>query len=291
MKSPDLEPILLIAPDAGYDWQAKTVRELSALLRPVILSGSVTYEDATRILRERTFGAAVFLGHGTRDGIVVQAAAPNAEPGSMSAQTLIPRDSLPTLMRLAGVRLVVLASCQSAEVGLWIAEHTGAMVIATVGELGARDAYETLLTFAQMLARGMSVQEAFASAQSSQAWRMFGGSKPANGDALALHVLRAVDMAVAPLRDQIHELERRMDARMDKMEERSGQMDARIAPREPTRYRAYLFGIWLMFTPTLLYLYEVRAMLEMSPATAAFLIVAGWSIGALVVSYGQGWIR
>lgn len=294
--SDSVQPMVLIAPDAEFDWQTKTVRELSALLRPQIVDGHVTYDDMTHTLREQNGGSAWILGHGTREGIVVFEADPSATPGSMATQTLLQADTLVRLVRGSGIRLLVLATCQSADLGWWINEQTGAIVICTLGEIGMRTAYESLVLLAQMLARGMAVRDAFDAAAPSQLhgeqkWRLFSSESATNGDRMTLHILRAVDMATAPLREQIEQLSRRMDQRMDSLDKRVEAMDARVAPRNSTRYRAYLLGLWLFMTPIVLLMPEVRQALGISALVTLSILFAAWSLGATIVSYGQGWIR
>lgn len=287
----DLHPVLLIAPDTGYDWQEGTVRNLSVNMRPVIVAGHVTYADAQRSLREGQWGCVTFLGHGTKEGIIVQPASKSAEPGTMAGMTLLSRDALPGLIRLSRAKLVILATCQSVEIGLWIAEQANVTVICTVGAIGMREAYETLATFAGLLAQGLTVDDAFAAARTSQDWKMFAAPHSTHTDNLTLQILRAVDMATAPLRDQLSDIQQDVNKRIDGLEEKVEGLEKRIPPRNLLRFRAYIIGIWCLTMPSLLYLPEVREAVGIKTFATIGFVLSSWALAVLLVTYGNGWLN
>ena len=137
---------LLVAPETNLEYGRREVDQVVTALRPTLVSGEVA---VSRLLETNAKHDIVwFVAHGTDTGIQLS-------DRELSLQVL------GSLVAAQGATLVVLNTCDSATIAVAIHEAHDIDVIATITSIDDTQAYATGARFAQALAGGMSVTDAY----------------------------------------------------------------------------------------------------------------------------------
>lgn len=154
---------LVIAP--AHESQDEAER-LALMLNAVLVNNYVTRADVVEAIIHRQWDLVWFVGHGTAQGVAL-------------ANDLIDTGDLTALIRNSGAGVVVLNTCDSRDVAEQLHRELGVVVIATVGKVAEKSAYQTGIIFAHHLARGADVVSAFELARpgAGATYVMVGGEK------------------------------------------------------------------------------------------------------------------
>lgn len=269
--------VLLIAPDSTLQYAEAEVRGVSQALRPESLHNGVTVQDVTERMATHAWDVVWFACHGSRDGV------------ELSPGETLPTATLIQLARTANVRLVVLNTCESEQIGAWIFMQTGAAVICTVSNVGDRTAYVTGRLLAEALAHGLSVEDAFARSRpgevaQAQVYRLFSQGYTTGQD--IARWMEFMVLAIQPLRDQIDDMQRAiksMQVQLTEIEKNANQVT-------PAKRWAWIMGFCLFVAAMPLYVFEVREVLGLIPMTAMVLSFVLWVFALLLFLYGLGFI-
>lgn len=167
-----LPSVAIVAPDSDVQSVAQEVRAVTRALPSTPLVGTVTVLDVMHLLSSgQTWDILWFAAHGTADGVQV-------------SDGLVPTATLITLVRNSGAALVVLNTCESEQVAMYLHMQTGVSVICTIASVGDRTALITGTLLASNLADGLSVTAAFERSKPgdvglSQRYRLFAGDQEA----------------------------------------------------------------------------------------------------------------
>ena len=96
-----------------------------------------------------------FASYGSSDGVFL-------------SDGIVTTDALASILKGAGVHYVVLNTCESVHIAATISEETGADVICTISQVEDKTAWRTATKFANNLAQGLSVYDAFLNARPTQ---------------------------------------------------------------------------------------------------------------------------
>lgn len=142
---------LLIAPDNPDLPHARDeVDRVVSALHPTLVSGNVTLQ---RVMSRRSdYDIIWFVAHGSADGVHL-------------TDEVLPPGALGTLVKKHNARLVVLNTCESAAIALALNEELSVGVIATISTVDDRNAYATGAAFAENLAQGDSIINAYVAAK------------------------------------------------------------------------------------------------------------------------------
>jgi len=167
-----LPTVAIVAPDSDVQSVAQEVRAVTMALPSSPLVGTVTVLDVMHLLTSgQEWDILWFAAHGTADGVQV-------------SDGLVPTATLITLVRNCNVRLVVLNTCESEQVAMYLHVQTGVSVVCTIAPVGDRTALITGTLLAQNLADGLGVRAAFERSRPgdvglSQRYRLFAGDQEA----------------------------------------------------------------------------------------------------------------
>jgi hypothetical protein len=269
--------VLLIAPGTGLAYAESEMRGVSSALRPDALRNGVTVRDVTERMAVHTWDVVWFACHGSRDGV------------ELSAGETLPTAMLIQLVRSANVRLVVLNTCESEQIGAWIHMQTDAAVICTIGSVGDKSAYVTGRLLAESLAQGLGVEEAFARSRpgdvaQAQLYRLFSSAYTPGQD--IARWMEFMTLAIQPLRDQIDDMQRAiasMQKQLTEIEQNANQIT-------PAKRWAWIMAFILFVAAMPLYLFEVRTVLGLIPLTALALSIVLWAFSLVLFLYGLGFI-
>ena len=269
--------VLLIAPNSTLQYAEAEVRGVTQALRPESLRNGVTVQDVTERMATRAWDIIWFACHGSRDGV------------ELSPGETLPTATLIQLARAANVRLVVLNTCESEQIGAWIYMQTGAAVICTVSNVGDKTAYVTGRLLSEALARGMSVEDAFARSRpgevaQAQVYRLFSQSYTTGQD--IARWMEFMVLAMQPLRAQIDD----MQAQIGAMQAQLGVMQKGQRPYTASRQWSWLMGFLLFIASMPLYVFEVRDALGLIPLTAMVISFVLWVFSLVLFLYGLGFI-
>ena len=228
--------VLVVAPDAGLPDVEAEVRALSDALHPVSLRNGVTVRDETERITRQSWDIIWFACHGTTEGVQLT-------DGILDTATLV------SLVRASGARLVVLNTCESDMVGIYLWALTGAAVVATLSAIPDKAAYVAGALLADGLGRGMSIDDAFNRSKpgdmgQATRYRLWDGDEPErteNADAIAAATVRAMAAVQQPLVAQVQAI----DGSLKHME--TVLASRRVVTR--TMRIAYVVGAVLIFAP------------------------------------------
>lgn len=160
----------LIAPHSDIAAVEDEVRAVSSALTTVTLRERVSVQDVVTLLTSRRWEVVWFACHGSEAGIVLG-------PGAtLDTSTLI------QLVRNSGAELVVLNTCDSAQMATYLCLQAGVAVVCTVAAVGDVTGATTGALLARNLARGMAVEAAYTQSVPgdvglAQRYRLFDGRK------------------------------------------------------------------------------------------------------------------
>ena len=269
--------VLLIAPGTGLEYAEAEVRGVSAALRPDALRNGVTVRDVTERITMHAWDVVWFACHGSRDGV------------ELSPGETLPTAILIQLVRSANVRLVVLNTCESEQIGAWIFMQTGAAVICTIGSVGDKAAYVTGRLLSESLSQGMAVEEAFARSRpgdvaQAQLYRLFShGYTPGQDIARWMELLV---LALQPVQSQIDDVQKKLES----IEKQAASERKEHRAITPVRRWAWTMGFLLFIASMPLYVFEVRDALGLIPITAMGISLILWMFSLVLFLYGLGFI-
>jgi len=231
--------VLVVAPDAGLPNVEAEVRALSDALHPVSLRNGVTVRDVTERITRQSWDVIWFACHGTTEGVQLT-------DGILDTATLV------SLVRTSGAKLVVLNTCESDMVGIYLWALTGAAVVATLSAIPDKAAYVAGALLADGLRRGLSIDDAFNRSKpgdmgQATRYRLWDGDEPErteNADAIAAATVRAMAAVQQPLAVRVEAL----DASVQSL---SVMIANRRAVTRDMR-TAYIAGIVLLLSPFLI---------------------------------------
>lgn len=294
----DLKPALYINPDLGLPQIER--RNVSAAIQPVTLDGAVSGNDIIAALDGKQYPLIIVSSHGDDSGI-------RLSNGENWTPELISQDA-----KAAGAKLLILASCNSETIGRRLAYEIGCIVITCVGNVDDATAARLVTYAIRNLAAGMTIIEAYRKARPAgdRSFRIFPDPSEIPNDMdretsiLLLEQTRAINGRLDALTDEVKDLRRRTDQLGRKMDEQDRKIDDLVSsaaivatrlhamtPSTPTRVFAWAIGFVVFCTVGILYLKDVRDLLDLSWSTAFVLIIAGQCTSLLFFAYGLGFIR
>lgn len=277
--------VLLVAPDAALADVEAEARGLGDALRPVALRNGVTVRDVTDRIASRSWDVIWFACHGSASGIELT-------DGPLDTATLVP------LVRASGAKLIVLNTCASDMIGIYLWAQTGAAVICTITDVPDKAAYVTGRLLADALGRGMEIDEAFnrsrpgdmAQSTRYRLWIGQVGEQTADTDALRAATVQAMAVVVQPLAQSVEQARAAVEALHSELQEVRGMVQ--VQQHRSRRQRLlWLAGVALIFTPFLVAdtLYAQQILLPWwvgLPVAIILLVVGLWMSGI-----GNGTLR
>ena len=142
--------VLIIAPSVNptLEFVQPEMDAVARLLHAQTLTGIVTVNRLMQQIENQRLDILWFATHGIRDGIFLD-------------DGLLTREMLGQITSSCSARLLVLNSCESAEVGLRIHYDLGIDVICTITKADDRSAFVMAVTFAKRISIGYSFKEAY----------------------------------------------------------------------------------------------------------------------------------
>lgn len=191
--------VLVVAPATnGLSDVENELRGLTESLRPVVLRNGVTVRDVTEAASRKAWDILWFACHGTTEGVELT-------DGILETSTLV------SLVKGAGVRLVVLNTCESDMIGIYVWALTGAAVICTISQVPDRTAYVTGRLLGESLGRGLSIREAYERSSpgdigQSSRYRLWETHAADDPDTAIAGTVKAISAVVLPISTKLDSL-------------------------------------------------------------------------------------
>lgn len=283
--------VLVIAPDVGLPDVEAEARGLSEALHPVSLRNGVTVRDVTERIAHQPWDVIWFACHGSAQGVQLT-------DGLLDTATLV------SLVRAAGAQLVVLNTCESDMVGIYIWALTGAAVICTLASVPDKAAYVTGRLLADGLGRGLSIEDAFKRSRpgdmgQAARYRMWDGNETERAqdtDALRAATVQAMAAVMQPMAQQVESMRAEVQPVAQQVEALRGELQAvrgLVSVKRVTLQQRllWLVGIVLLLAPFLTAdtLYARHFFLPWWLGLSAALAFVG--VGIWLLMQGNGMLR
>ena len=273
--------VLVIAPDLGLTEVVSEARAVSLALHAVVLNGTVHRKDVLDALAGHIWDIIWFATHGDDKGIRL-----SDEPVSIADLTAIVRNS--------GAYLVVLNSCSSRYIGLEIHYELGVDAITTESAANDLTAAQTGTLLARNLATGMSIQDAFERSRPGQhsLYYLFTNAEN-SGDQNELRTIQMLNEWGRRIEKRIGNFEQQVDETIAQlrreMTQRFDSLDGRYhISLSGTRAKAWLLAFMLFASVGLLFIKEVRDLLDISWWAALVGIAFVYVLSLTLFVYGLG---
>lgn len=248
------------------------------------LRGEVTRDQVLRV-----------LAHGWN---IIWVAGHGAQQGIMLSDGLLGLDEAMVLMRQAKPGLVVLNTCESGILGMYLHHELKCPVVCTVAAQGDRIAYITGRLLAQYLADGCDVATAFLRSRpgeltAAQNYRLFSDAQENRGSDSTdeLRTLRMLNEWGKRIDQRIGEFEVEVGRRLDQQDERLGRIEQIVARLQmPSAMRRWSFAVaWLfLMVPVIGFFSGFREIVGMSWPVGWAWAMLSWGASAVFFAYGLG---
>lgn len=248
------------------------------------LRGEVTRDQVLRVLAHG-WNIIWVAGHGSQQGI-------------MLSDGLLGLDEAMVLMRQAKPGLVVLNTCESAILGMYLHHELKCPVVCTVTSQGDRIAYITGRLLAQYLADGCDVATAFLRSRpgeltAAQNYRLFSDAQENRGSDSTdeLRTLRMLNEWGQRIDQRIADFETEVTRRLDEHDKRFDRIESFVSGVvSPSKMRRWVFAVaWLfLLMPVIAFFSGWREWVGMPWWVGYAWVIFSWGVSALFFAYGLG---